>query len=184
MGSPRLRGVLLCEDQEHERFFRRLLERKWFGVGKLYVKKIPKGQGAAEAYVVKNYAREVQYARSRRNENYALVVVVDGDLVKLHDRMNQLSPRREKGDKIAIFVPTRNLETWELWLCGHRDVDEDDDYKARFHRAEQRGEASAKQAVEAWFRGLSPEEQRDEASRLPALAAGREETKRLDRRRR
>ncbi|MCB1036357.1 MAG: hypothetical protein KDD47_21205, partial [Acidobacteria bacterium] len=89
MASPRLRGVLLCEDKEHERFFRRLLE-KWFGRGKLYVNRIPDREGAGDAYVLASYVREVEQARRWRSENYALVVAIDGDRERLHGRLEQL----------------------------------------------------------------------------------------------
>lgn len=187
MSRPRLRGVLLCEDQEHERFFRRHLLTKWFGEGKLRVERIPNNQGAGDAWVLERYAREVRYARSKKSENYALVVAVDGDRFKLKQRLQQLDRKlteegsKERGpqESIVIFVPTRSIETWELWLCGARDLDEKSDYKQRFRLAEARGEASPKAAAEAWFRDLSPEEEADERRRLPSLTAGRDEVERL-----
>lgn len=188
MASPRFRGVLLCEDKEHERFFRRLL-KKWFGKGRVQVNRIPNRDGAGDAYVVANYVREVQQARSRRFENYALVVAIDGDRDKLHGRMQQLDreladaglPKRGDDEMIVICVPTRNIETWELWLCGDQDVDEETDYKRRFREMERRGDVSAKKAVESWFRSRSEGEKLLEEETLPALAAGRLEVRRLDR---
>ena len=189
MSKRRLRGVLLCEDVEHERFFRRLLERKWFGKGKLRVVRIPDRQGAGDAYVLQRYAQEVKVARQfqARGENYALIVAVDGDQPKLQGRLRQLEQkleeaglvRRGEREAIVICVPTRNVETWELWLCGDRSVDENGDFKRRFRDAERRGEASAKLAVEGWFRELSPEDRKLEETKLPALTVGRMEIDRL-----
>ena len=184
MAGPRFRGVLLCEDKEHERFFRRLLEKKWFGRGKVRVERIPDRQGAGDAWVLTRYAREVRYARSKRAENYAVVVVVDGDNFKLDKRMRQLAQKLEdekevaRGahEKIVICIPTRSIETWELWLCGDRTVDEDGEYKQRFRSME----PSVKEAVEAWFQDLSEEKRRVEQGRLPSLTAGRLELERLD----
>jgi len=186
MSSRRFRGVLLCEDKEHESFFRRLLERL-FGRGRFRVERIPNREGAGDAYVLANYAREVQYARSRHFENYALVVAIDGDREKLHGRLRQLDEKLEENglskrtgdDMIVICVPTRNVETWELWLCGDRDLDEETDYKWQFREAVQRGEASTKIAARTWFDPLSEKERRLEESTLPALAAGRAEIQRL-----
>ncbi len=190
MARPRLRGVLLCEDVEHERFFRHLL-KKWFGSGKLRVERIPNRRGAGDAFVLANYAREVRLARSirNRNENYALVVAIDGDRLKVHGRMRQLEQqlgdaglsKREQTELIVICVPTWSIETWELWLCGDREIDEDHRYKTRYQGAKRRGEASAKSAAKAWFSSLSPEEQELEQETLPSLAAGRVEVERLDR---
>ena len=191
MSKPKLRGVLLCEDKEHELFFRSLL-RKWFGDSKqrrFHVQRIPNKQGAAEAWVLERYAQEVQIARRKRGENYALVVAIDGDRFKLKERLRQLDqrladespPRRGQAERIAVFAPTRSIETWELWLCGDRELDEAGDFKRRFHQARDRGEVSAKDAVASWFRPLSSEQEAIEQKTLPSLAAGRAEIERLDR---
>ncbi|MCP3956342.1 MAG: hypothetical protein GY719_00670 [bacterium] len=140
---------------------------------------------------MKNYAREVQFARSKRGENYALAVAIDGDRDKLENRLRQLDqqlveaglPKRKTDEMIAVFVPTRNIETWELWLCGDREVDEEGDFKRPFEKARHTGDASTKAAVAAWFRSLSPEDSELERQVLPSLADGRVETARLDRRR-
>ncbi|NJL28514.1 MAG: hypothetical protein HC897_11805 [Thermoanaerobaculia bacterium] len=189
MAVPKFRGVLLCEDLEHERFFRRLLETRWFGRGKLRVLRIPNRQGAGDAFVLERYAAEVQHARSKRGERYVLVVAIDGDREKVRGRLEQLDrkleqaglSRRVQDEPVIVFVPTRNIETWELWLCGDHEVDEEADLKLDFRDAERRGEASAKQAVTAWFRSLSEAERQREEANLPSLAAGRREIRRLDR---
>ena len=93
MARPNLRGVLLCEDKEHERFFRRLLEKKWFGRGKVQVNRIPNRRGAGDAWVLENYVKEVRHARSKRAENYALVVVIDGDRFGLRERLRRFVRR-------------------------------------------------------------------------------------------
>ena len=187
MASRRLRGVLLCEDQEHEDFFRPLL-KKWFGKGKLRVDKIPNREGAGDAYVVANYPKLVQLARSKRFENYALIVAIDGDRDKLHRRLQRLDRALEDAgfdvrgddDPIVLFVPTRNIETWELWLCGLRDIDEETDFKRRFQEAKARRKVSAKEAAKAWNKPLSEQERKLEEKTLPALAAGRLEIRRLN----
>lgn len=187
MSASRFRGVLLCEDQEHERFFRRLLG-KWFGKGKLRVHKIPNREGAGDAYVTANYAREVQLARRWRSENYALVVAIDGDRGKLQGRMDQLDreldaaglARRSDGELIVLFIPTRNIETWQLWLCGARDLDEERNYKPQHRDAERRGEVSPKLAAQRWFETLSENEKQLEKETLPSLSAARDEIRRLE----
>ncbi len=187
MALPRFRGVLLCEDREHERFFRRLLER-WIGKGKLHVNRIPNRGGAGDAYVVAEYAKEVQQARRWKSENYALVVAIDGDREKLHGRLERLDrrletaglPRRTENESIIICVPSRNIETWEIWLCGVRDIDEKQDYQQRFREAERQDKASPKMAVREWFRSLSAAGSRLEEKTLPALSAARAEVRRFE----
>ncbi len=36
---------------------------------------------------------------------------------------------REEYERIAIFVPARNIETWFHYSFGHKDCDENSDYK-------------------------------------------------------
>jgi hypothetical protein len=81
-------------------------------------------------------------------------------------------------DRVAVCIPSRNVETWELWLYGIRDLDEQTDFKNRFHREVKQG-LRPKQLVDAWFAGLSEAQRQEEARILPALARGREEIKRL-----
>ncbi len=187
MARPRLRGVLLCEDREHERFFGRLLS-KWFGHRKLHIEQIPNNRGAGDQWVVKNYAREVRLARSQKGENVALVVVIDGDRIKMQERLRQLDrqltkvglAKRGPDERIAIFVPTRNIETWELWLYGYSEIDEEGDFKRLFEKAQRQDKALTKKAVAAWFHSLSRKQAAVERKTLPSLHAGREEIRRLD----
>ena len=188
MARPRFRGVLLCEDQEHERFFRPLLYRRWFATGRLRVERIRNAEGAGDRFVLSRYAGEVELARRNKRENYAVVVVVDGDRAKREERLQQLDgqlasqgmARRAGDENVLVCAPTRSVETWELWLCGERDLDEDQDYKSRFRDAERKGTASAKAAVDAWFESLSPWDEEIERETLPALSEGRLEIRRLD----
>ena len=167
-------------------FFRRLLCKRWFGW--LRVQRIRNAQGAGDRFVVARFAGEVQIARRKRHENDALVVVVDGDRLKMQRRLRELDKQlaaeglaqRGRDENVLIVVPTRNVETWELWLCGQRDLDEDQDYKVRCRMAVQHGEVSVREAVEAWFQASSREEERVERESLPSLTAGRLEVKRLD----
>lgn len=149
---------------------------------------IPDREGAGDAFVLEKYAQEVRYARSKRHENYALVVAVDGDRFGVQERLLQLDQKladaelgaRGLAERIAIFVPTRNVETWELWLCGARNLDEERDFKTAVPQDKAGRRASVKRAVEAWLKDLAPEEQELEEKTLPALAAGREEIRRLE----
>ncbi len=115
-----------------------------------------------------------------------LVVAVDGDRFGLRERMRQLGqkladeelPQRGDDEMIVINVPTRSTETWELWLCGERDIDEDDDYKQEWRAAERHKKRLIRTAIEEWFSELSAEELEVEERTMPSLAAGRVELER------
>lgn len=125
--------VILCEDGQHEAFIRRFLERRGFERRKFRVEKAPPGQGSAEQFVRERYPHEVGYYRSRKHRvDQGLVVMIDADR---KDRGAQLQtalaeaqvPDRAADERIAIFAPARNIETWLAWLDGH-EVNEDDAY--------------------------------------------------------
>ena len=59
-------------------------------------------------------------------------------------------------ERIARCVPSRSVETWEMWLCGEREIDEQTSYKQTLSRDRRGGTKSARRAVEAWFAILTP----------------------------
>jgi len=181
----RLQCSLLCEDIEQEQLFRPILERR-FGRGRVRVE--PRKPQGGINFVFQQYARLVKgIIRRYPQEARGLVVVVDGDSEGLMSRLKELDQilaaagheKRAGGEKIATCIPCRNVETWELWLCGRRDLDQTTDYKADWQAEKRRNRASSDSAVEAWFARLSDTERMLEKDRLPALAAGRAEIDQL-----
>ncbi len=177
----RLRCQLLCEDVEQERLFRPILERYF---RRVYVEH-PKSHGGA-SFVLQRVQRLADYIRKRHQEAVGLLVVIDGDASGLHRRLEEI--RTAAGltgatweERIATCVPSRSVETWEMWLCGERELDERASYKDVYRRECERGAMSSRKAVDAWFVTLTPEEQQTEEVRLPALAYGRKEVARLQR---
>jgi hypothetical protein len=131
----RKRTRLLCEDKLQQVFVRRLLKILDFRVTTVA---LPGGNGgAAEQYVREKFPGEVRRWRSRRHQqNLALVAVIDADTSTVNDRKRQLNQRlvsegmmvRQNGERVAMLVPKRNIETWIASLLG-KDVDEKTDYK-------------------------------------------------------
>jgi len=62
----------------------------------------------------------------------ALVVVIDADLAPVKQRVDELDARspRQPGERIALVIPRRNIETWIRFLTAP-PVDEETDYKPR-----------------------------------------------------
>lgn len=177
MPQPGVRWVLVCEDRKTETFARGVLE-PIFGK-RPQVVPLPNGRGSGAQWVVARYAKEMRKIRSTRpNENVALVVLVDGNSVGMAVRMRELADRLRAdsqaplsdGDRVAVLVPTWSIETWLYWLCLRPPLNESTAYKKDrgYLDAEERGEVSPKGAAAAW----SPPHP-DEATRLPALVAGR-----------
>lgn len=175
----KLRCWLLCEDREQEQFFRPILARHFH---RITVE--PRKPHGGASFVLQQVERLATYIRRYHQEAVGLLVVIDGDAAGREERLAEISAAAGFSgasweERIACCVPSRSVETWELWLCGERDLDEQTSYKQRFSREAEQGTMSARRAVEAWLAILTPEQQQAEKSRLPALAHGRKEIARL-----
>ena len=180
VGKAGLRVELLCEDSEHEAFARRLLKSKFkLNRRQVFVSKAPAGQGAASQWVLQRYRDLVQRATAKvYQKNLRYLVIVDGDSAGHHSRKQALSRSEPQAPlaRIAIWVPTWEIETWVLWLTscpvdGH-DVDETRSYKQ--HMSQTRFFEVLDDAVQAW-QPARPEE----SSKLPSLANARIELEKL-----
>lgn len=132
MSKRRVEVVILCEDRQQEVFARYFLVSRGFEPRRMRPIISPSGAQSAEQFVRERFSREVRAYRSKRNQiGICLVVLIDADLKTLAERLGQLesklqedglSPRRAD-DKIGIFIPMRNIETW-IYYAGGRYVDE------------------------------------------------------------
>ena len=173
----RMRCVLVCEDREQERFFRPVLERVFKRPVRVQVGGGRVGGGIA--YVRRQFAIEVKIVRQRHQEASGLVVAIDGDAVGQVQRCRELDEVLRKSgehgldasERVAVCVPTRTIETWEVWFCDRDQVsiDESTDYKSWVTPDH------ARRAAKAWFD--SPPE--DEKMSVPSLSRARQELARL-----
>jgi len=121
----RVQYILVCEDQQQETFVRRFLKEtglvdNW---RKFRVERSFAGRGSAEQSVRQKYVTELEVGR-RSHVDCTLILVIDGDRYGVEGRLRQLDRAcKEKGvgvrsseDKIAIFIPTWNIETWLAYL--------------------------------------------------------------------
>lgn len=144
-----------------------------------------RGKEGGFTFVLARLKVAAAFLRWRTGEAVGLLVAMDADDVGFQRRYEDIKKafRKEgldgKGlERVAICIPSRNVETWGLWLCGFRDLDEHRDFKSRFER-EVKPSLRPKQLVEAWGASLSEQEAQEEARVLPALAHGRREVARL-----
>jgi len=127
--------VILCEDRQQEVFARHFLINCGVRKQRIYVNVAPQGVGAGEQYVREKYPDEVgSYRRSCNHKNISLVVLIDADMNKVTDCLKKLDDelvkaslaKRQSDEKIAIFVPKRNIETWISYLQDQtQTVDEE-----------------------------------------------------------
>lgn len=130
--SRNVQLVLLCEDTQHEAFARRFLEKAGWSTRRLRVEKPPPARGSAAQFVRERFPKELKAYRSHRQRvAEGLVVVVDGDDRGVDARLDELAEAcraqgvtpRQIDNRVAIIVPTWNIETWFAYLSGS-DVDE------------------------------------------------------------
>lgn len=132
--SRKARIVILCEDNQHEAFARRFLARAGRKPRHIRVEKAQRGGGAGERFVTERFPKEVA-ALGHTSVSGVLIVLIDGDAVGVHARIDALRTECEeqgvglsaRADRVFTFVPTRSIETWLAYLSG-RPVDEAEQY--------------------------------------------------------
>jgi hypothetical protein len=139
--SRNVQVVILCEDRQHEAFARRFLTRTGRHVRVQRVEINPKGRGSGEQFVRQRFVKELAYYRARKHRvEQALIVLIDADGRDVAARIEQVEngcieaggERRQRDERVAIFVPARNIETWLAYLEG-QTVNENDTYPKLKH---------------------------------------------------
>jgi hypothetical protein len=156
--------TILCEDIDQERFIRQYLICRGLDDRKIKDFGNPKGRVIENnnASIVKYYpALMKSYRRTRKYRNIAVVVMIDADEDSLDDRMRSLNialdetagnlnrDPRLRDEKVAIFVPARNIETWFYYINNNmegQECNENTDYKDKKMSAEERIELAKRAA--------------------------------------
>jgi hypothetical protein len=129
--------VILCEDRQQEVFARHFLVSCGVNPHRIYTDVCPSGQQAAEQYVRQKYPRSViSYRQIASHMAAGLVVLIDADRLTVVQRLKSMEdeltiagvPSRSPEERIGIFIPKRNIETWIYYLKG-TPVNEDDEYR-------------------------------------------------------
>jgi hypothetical protein len=145
--SRSVNTIIVCEDRQHEAFARRFLALTGVDFRVQRVEISPSGRGSGEQFVRKQYVKELADYRARQHRvSQSLIVIIDSDLQDVTTRIEQIESaavaggqdQRQPNERVAIFVPARNIETWLAYLDG-QTVNENDTYpRLRFQRDCQR----------------------------------------------
>jgi len=136
---PRIANlVLLCEDKLQQVFVLRvLMDLMGLHWRQIRVVPYPKGSGDASHHVRETFPGELGAHRIKCNYlSVALVTVIDADVRNVDQRINDFKSAclaigiqfRQRGERVAFFIPKRNIETWIRYLQD-QNVDEETDYK-------------------------------------------------------
>jgi hypothetical protein len=144
--------TILCEDIDQERFIRQYLICRGLDDRKIKDFGNPKGRVIENnnALIVKHYPDLMKSHRRRKYRNLAVVVMIDADEDSVSDKMRSLhkaldeaagnlnKDTRLPNEKVAIFVPARNIETWFYYIMEGQECNEITKYKDDKMSAEER----------------------------------------------
>jgi hypothetical protein len=138
MGSRRVRVVVLCEGMADYRFAYRCLRQCGWREDQITANISRSGRGSAYDHVLDAYPAEVHANRKGVGQR-DLLVVIDADTQPEGGRERQLAerlriagePARGRKERISLWVPRRQMETW-VYFLKHGKADEQTDYK-RLH---------------------------------------------------
>jgi len=138
------RVTVLCEDDNQINFI-----RAYLGISKRRIYRIT--EAFNNATVLSNYPNAVKSYRQYAQQNVILIVMIDADERTIQWRLREFDqkldtekfklnqPTRLDDEKILIFVPIRNIESWFFYIesgnCyieNRSDKDEIIDYKDQY----------------------------------------------------
>ena len=127
---------ILCEDAQMRSFILGVLSHQGINARKIRVKNYPCGDGCGEAFVKREFPKEVKILRSTGYNKKVLIVCTDADNLSVNERKRILmtgledeqSCRDLSGEQIIIWIPKREIETWIRFLRGE-DVDIEKSYR-------------------------------------------------------
>ncbi len=181
---PTGRGVrftVLVEDRALERFIRECLYALGVHTREVRVVEYSAGRGSAKQRIDREYPVQVRAYRRRSSQNIALVIGTDADEQTVQERVHHLTEAlkdaglaaRAPEERIALWVPRWNIETWLCFLTG-REVDEEANYKGQAREVDIR--SAAREFVRRFRQWLHDP---GTGNHLPSLVSAFEETKRI-----
>lgn len=126
--------TILCEDKLTHCYVRHFLIAQGISGRKIFPLPLP-ADGCGEQYVRQEFPKYLSVLRSKNFDSNVLVVALDADKRTLLERKNQLDdacnaadvPLRSESDRLLVFIPKRNIETWIKYFDG-ATVNEEEDY--------------------------------------------------------
>ncbi len=184
MTQNRVQIVILCEDLQQQVFAYHFLKKRGFNINpkNITIRTSPTGKGAGEQFVRKHYAAEVKEYRRKNYRSGMLVVLIDADTTTVRATLRELDNAliensqelRKPDEKIAIFVPKRNIETWIHYLRTGEVIEEEE--KSKYPKFP-KNEAICKPGVEQLANQCSQGSLDENAP--PSLQAACEELQRI-----
>lgn len=181
-GKRGVRVVILGEDNRQVSFARRVLMQLGFSAHEITTRPVPDGDGSGAQRVQADYPEQMAVNRCKRtHQQCTLLVSIDRDNQSIEARKQYFDgiltarqmPPRADGEPVAIWVPSRNIETWIRHFSGEV-VNEADDYKGKVRNL------NLKQTAEGFVAEFRQWQQSSKGLRtLPSLIDAYEELARI-----
>ena len=157
--------VVLCEDQKSWCVLYHFLKAHGIGARKILPKISPGSKGAADAFISRQFPKEVKAYRSKANHlNICLLVMIDADpghnpgdreaMLRKSLQENGMDAIK-RDERIAILVPKRNIETWMHLMTDH-ETDEQTNYKRLHDEKDCKCCGIGLKEIQEKFRGKTP----------------------------
>jgi hypothetical protein len=145
---------ILCEDRTHYHFAKKYFELLGFNGRKIRGSHNPKGRsvGSGAVFVKEHYEKELKAFRSKVTHLDCVLVIIIDDDTKNHVQHLYNFYQPLINEKILIFSPKRNIESWFHYIDGN-SIDESEDYK-KYHKNAKLTEYAKKLKNEICINGL------------------------------
>jgi len=134
---------VLAEDKRQKQLLYRFLVAAGIGPHQMTIEVSPSGQGSAELWIRKNFARQAEKCRARNaRAATGMLVMMDADALSVQEHWNELDAAlaaenqpayNPTSDPIARLIPKWSVETWILFLSSNGEskptISEDKPYK-------------------------------------------------------
>lgn len=177
------RVLILVEDRALERFAREALLKFGFHPRELRVSTYPVGRGSAKQWVETQYPLELKrYRKNANHQSIAVLVGTEADELSVSQRRQQLEKvlqneglqARGLQERIVLWIPKWNVETWILHLSGQVVTENQKIHKIQVSTIDFRAVAAE------FLKEFQVFKSAQEIDSLPSLETAYEETRRFD----
>ena len=137
--SERYQYTIVCEDGQTKDFLLNIMKSQGINERKIRINSAEAGIGSGEAFVRREYPKELKKLRSMSYMKRALIVCTDADLYSIEERKTALDqycketdncPARKKQEPVMIWIPRRAIENWiHFWGEEDENVQEETEYR-------------------------------------------------------
>lgn len=133
--SDRYQYMILCEDRKTASFITNILKLQGINFNKIRSRVSSSGIGSGEAFVRREYPRQLKAFRTLNYSKHVLILCTDADKGTVKERKDFLErvcreqhppiEGRKKGEPVIIWIPKWHIETWIRFFGEDKTVTED-----------------------------------------------------------